>query len=108
MLIDTNHSPIIIPARRAGASLVIALRPTGLRHISATVCTKYVPVNHPGEPCPPRMATLAGGIKIANAIPLNTIDQANFVGLDGSRLPKAIQSHANTGARIITKAAGTN
>ena len=32
-----NHTPITRPATRAGASLVIELRPTGLRHSSANV-----------------------------------------------------------------------
>jgi hypothetical protein len=39
MLIETkttHHHP----ATRAGASFVIALNPTGLRHISPTVCRK--------------------------------------------------------------------
>src|SRR6266849_2866942 len=103
MLIDTNHSPIIIPATRAGASFVIALNPTGLRHISPAVCRKYVPVSHHGETNPPVIATLAGGTRIANAIAPKTNAKANFDGLDGSRLSKAIHSHAKTGARIITK-----
>ena len=36
-----NHTPIIEPTTRAGASLVIALRPTGLRHSSANVWSRY-------------------------------------------------------------------
>ena len=35
-----NQTPIIRPAIRAGASLVIELRPTGLRHSSAKVWTR--------------------------------------------------------------------
>ena len=35
-----NQTPIISPPMRAGASLVIALRPTGLRHSSPTVCSR--------------------------------------------------------------------
>ena len=35
-----NQTPIIRPAIRAGASLVMALRPTGLRHSSPKVCSR--------------------------------------------------------------------
>ena len=35
-----NHTPIIRPAIRTGASFVIALRPTGLRHSSPQVCSR--------------------------------------------------------------------
>src|ERR1700733_8331677 len=108
MLIETKNKPIINPATRAGASFDIALNPTGLRHISPTVCKKYVLVNHHGETNEPRIAALAGGTRIANAIPPNSNAPTNFAGLDGSRLPSAIHSHANSGARIITKSAGTN
>src|SRR5271157_5074029 len=108
MLMETNQSPIIIPQTRAGASLVMALSPTGLKHISPAVCMKYVPVNHHGETSAPVIDALAGGIKSANALPPNTRANANLAGLEGSHLPNAIQSQANTGARIITKNDGTN
>ena len=35
--IERNQTPMVSPAIRAGASLVIALKPTGLRHSSPTV-----------------------------------------------------------------------
>src|SRR6202046_3218337 len=108
MLSDTKNKPIIIPATRAGASFVMALNPTGLRHISPAVCRKYVPVNHHGETSAPIIADLAGGIRSAKAIAPNSRPQANFAGLEGSRLPNATHSHANTGARIITNSDGTN
>src|SRR5271170_1791368 len=54
------------------------------------------------------MAALAGGTRSANAIPPNAKAQTNFAGLDGSRLPSAIHSQANIGARIITKIDGTD
>src|SRR5581483_7465019 len=41
MLEARNHIPITNPTARAGASLVMALRPTGLRHISPTTLRKY-------------------------------------------------------------------
>src|SRR5580698_2373010 len=98
MLIDTKNKPIIIPATRAGASFDIALNPTGLRHISPAVCKKYVPASHHGDTSAPVNVALAGGTRMANAIPPRTSAIANFDGLDGSRLPSAIHSQANTGA----------
>src|SRR5580658_1779803 len=41
-------------------------------------------------------------------MPPNIKARVNFAGLDGSRLANAIHSQANSGARIITKSAGTN
>src|ERR1700722_5663660 len=108
MLMETKNKPIIMPATRAGASLLMALSPTGLRHISPMVWMKYVPVSHHGETSAPASVALAGGIKIANAIPPNTKAQTNLAGLDGSRLPSAIHSQAKIGARIITNNDGTN
>ena len=87
MLIETKNNPIIKPATRAGASFVIALNPTGLRHISPTVCRKYVPVSHHGETSAPAIAALAGGIRIANAIAPNKQTPGKF-GRAG-RLPFA-------------------
>ena len=40
MLVERNQMPIMNPAARSGASLVIALKPTGLRHNSPSVCRK--------------------------------------------------------------------
>ena len=39
-LVERNHMPIAKPAARAGASFVIALKPTGLRHISPITLRK--------------------------------------------------------------------
>ena len=35
-----NHTPRTSPVSRSGASLLIVLSPTGLRHISPSVCRK--------------------------------------------------------------------
>src|ERR1700735_2717358 len=39
---ERNHMPIIWPTRRFGESLVVYDRPTGLRHSSPSVCSRYV------------------------------------------------------------------
>src|SRR5690349_14528488 len=90
------------PAILAGASLVIALNPTGLRSSSPIVCSRYVIVNHIGLTCPPWRA---GIIRIANPAATKMSDQANFAGLDGSlpTSPRRSHNHANTGASIQRK-----
>ncbi len=51
-----NHTPIINPPIRAGASTVMALRPTGLSTSSPMVCRKYVAVSHIGLASTPGLA----------------------------------------------------
>ena len=53
MLVERNQMPITKPAARSGASLVMALRPTGLRESSPKVCRKYVPISHHIATCAP-------------------------------------------------------
>ena len=47
-----NHSPMICPTIRAGASFVIELSPTGLTHSSPMVCRRYMSNNHTGKTGP--------------------------------------------------------
>ncbi len=98
-----NHTPIINPPILAGASTVIALKPTGLNTSSPMVCRKYVVVSHIGLASTP--SARAGGIRIAKPRPASTRPQANLVGADGSVPLAAIltQTHAITGANRIRK-----
>src|SRR4051794_9748319 len=96
--------PITKPPSRAGASLVIELNPTGLRHNSPSVWMKYVPHSHQGET--PTFA--ATGTSRANPKPAPTSPRVNFVGLDGCLLPITSHNHANTGAIKITSSGCTN
>src|SRR5690242_6828823 len=97
---ERNHTPIINPRIRAGASLVTTLSPTGLRLNSPTSSIKYAHTSHhgltriPGPAC----ALAPAGTRSRNAKPANRRPIANLVGLDGSLLPSRIQSQAITGA----------
>src|SRR5690242_18061266 len=87
------------PPSRTGASLVIELKPTGLRHISPSVWIKYVALSHQGE----TEAPAATGTRMANPSPTHRSPKVNFVGLDGWRFPSASHNQANTGAIAITR-----
>src|SRR4029077_6176905 len=86
-----------------GASLVTALIPTGLRLSSPRVWKKQTPMSHQRLTGwhPPSQAAIATTRKPR---PTQTSAITNFVGLDGSRLPRRIQTQANTGARATRKA----
>src|SRR5215467_6587397 len=105
---ETNQTPIMRPATRVGASLVIALKPTGLKHNSPSVCKKYVMVSHQGETSAPAAFALAGGTRMAKDSPANRRPRENFAGLEGSRCRRAIHSQAKTGAWRITNIGCTN
>jgi hypothetical protein len=45
---DKNQTPIIMPTMRAGATLVTALMPTGLRHSSPNSAIMYATISHHG------------------------------------------------------------
>src|ERR1039458_7405373 len=53
MLVERNQIPMMNPPARAGASLVMALNPTGLRHNSPSVCSRYVPTSQYGPTLQP-------------------------------------------------------
>src|SRR3954470_4225762 len=92
-----NQTPIIIPTTLAGASLVMALRPTGLRQSSPIVWSRYVSVSHQGLTSVERDT----GIRTTNPSAQNSRPHENFAVLDGARLPSLIQIHAKTGARAM-------
>src|SRR5436190_11737705 len=100
-----NQTPIIRPATRAGASFVIELRPTGLRHSSAQVCSRYVPINHIGLTSAPPALMPAAGTSSAKPRPAPINPSENFTGVDGSLDPRRIHSHAKTGANTMMKSA---
>src|SRR5260370_31312216 len=103
MEIDKNQKPIMRLTTRAGASFVIALSPTGLNRSSPTVCNRYVNESHSGLTRPFGPAIWAAGTSTANPSPTQTRPRANFVGLEGLRLPKAAQIHGNTGPNPLTR-----
>src|SRR5215217_6024786 len=98
-----NQMPITSPAIRAGASLVIALKPTGLRHSSPNVWRRYVIVSHIGLTPAPDAASVAGMTSVMNPAATAISPSANFTGVDGSRRPRRSHSHANTGANAQMK-----
>src|SRR5919198_2616530 len=99
--IDRYQTPMIRPAMRAGASLVIALIPTGLSDSSPKVWSRYVSTSHIGLTFAPLAAKVAATATTAKAAPANMSPYENFVGLDGSRDPRFNQSHAKTGAKVM-------
>src|SRR5690606_31132286 len=103
-----NQMPITSPSNRAGASLVIVLRPTGLRHISPTVCRKNRPSSQIGPTLLPSAVSLAAGIIQTKDRATNSRPSANFAGLEGWRRPSLIHSQAKSGARVITQAEFTD
>src|SRR5688572_1999309 len=97
-----NQTPIMRPAMRAGASFVIALKPTGLRHSSPNVCSRYTTTSHMGLTWTPDAARRAPTTSTAKPLPTSSRPRANLTGVDGSWRPSLIQSHANTGAKDHT------
>src|SRR5215471_1425027 len=104
---DRNQTPIIRPTIRAGASLVTALRPTGLRHSSPSTEMKYAVNSHNGLTRTPAALCAAdpAGTRTRKATPTKSRLKANFAGTDGSRFPSAIHSQPKTGASTHTKIA---
>ena len=96
-----NQTPIISPPIRAGASFVIALRPTGLRQSSPNVCSRYTTISHIGLTCaPPCGEARRRRSGRRSRRPTRTSPSENFTGVDGSsRSPSRSHSHANTGAK---------
>ena len=85
---------------RAGARVVMALKPTGLNTNSPIVCRKYVAVSHIGLTRAPWSAMRAGMIRMRKPAPTKIRPNPNLVGLIGS-LPvdaSLTHSHASTGA----------
>src|ERR1700694_2150856 len=107
MAIERNQTPIMKPATRWGASWVIALKPTGLRHISPIVCKKYVAVSHNGDTRTPWLASAAAGTRTTRPELTKKRPHENFAGLEGSCRSSLIQNQAKMGARITTKIAFT-
>src|SRR5260221_1918419 len=95
---------------RTGASFVTTLRPTGLRHSSPSSEMKYAATSHHGltRVPVPSWANRAAGTSTRNANAMKNSPQANFAGLEGSREPSRIQSHAKAGARRMTKIGWTD
>src|SRR3982751_7134702 len=101
---ERNHTPIIRPTMRSGASFVTALRPTGLMHSSPSSETKYDAISHHGlTRMPSPLASAPAGTSTRNDRLMKNRPNANFAGTDGSRGPRRNQSHPNTGASAMTK-----
>src|SRR5678815_2321990 len=104
-----NHTPIIEPTTRGGASFVMELRPTGLRHSSAKVCTRYTITSHIGlTRTPPASAAWAAGTRIRKPRPTPMSPIENFTGADGCSGPSFSHSHANIGAKMMMNNAFTD
>src|SRR6188474_395116 len=103
-----NHTPIIEPTTRAGASFVMELRPTGLRHSSAKVCTRYTITSHIGVTRAPPAANSAAGTRRRKPRPTPTSPIENFTGADGCFAPSLSHSHANIGAKMMMNSAFTD
>src|SRR5579872_3994342 len=101
--IDKYQTPMIRPPIRAGASLVIALMPTGLSDSSPQVCRRYVATSHQGLTLTPLAAKIAATATTAKPPPTSSSPPANFAGLDGSFDPSVIHSHAKIGANVMMK-----
>src|SRR5262245_61661206 len=93
---------------RAGASLVIELRPTGLRHNSPIVWMRYTRNSQLTPTFAPVSAVWAAGTRITKPRPTQTSPKANFDGLAGWFLPHFTHSHANRGARMKIRIAFTD
>src|SRR5262245_3983110 len=93
------------PATRAGASFVIALKPTGLRQSSPIVCRRYVVSSHIGLTRTPVSAMEAPPASTRNPSPTKPRPHANFAGLEGSRDPSLIHNAAKTGASVMINSA---
>src|SRR4029078_6032506 len=98
-----NQTPIISPPMRTGASLVIALRPTGLRLNAPQLCSGWGPGSHIGLTFTPCSAMRAAQIRIAKPAPTRIRPNENFAGVDGScpAFAMRIHSHAKIGAKTI-------
>src|SRR5258707_5024801 len=96
-----NQTPIIRPTTRAGASLVMALKPTGLRHSSQTVWSKYVAHSHRALTWMPVAARIAPTISTTYPRPTNINPRENFAGVDGFFGPKRSQTQPSTGASVM-------
>ena len=96
--------PSTSPTRLGGASLVMVLKPTGLRNSSPIVCTKKSATSHSGLICPCAVSSAAGTIS-RNDSPRNVRPSTNFTGLDGWRGPSRSHAQAKIGASITTKSA---
>src|SRR5262245_32371602 len=98
-----KNTPIITPPNRAGASFVIADNPTGLKHSSPMVCSRYVRISHIGLTLIPASADTAGGTSIKKPKPTNSSPSANFAATLGSRGPIFIHNIENSGASAISQ-----
>ncbi|SRR5581483_6134936 len=74
--IERNQTPITKPIARRGASLVIALSPTGLRHISPTTLRKYEMFSQCGD----TLRREAGGTITRKLNPTNNKAKENLEG----------------------------
>src|SRR5437870_3417046 len=99
-----NHTPIMSPTIRGGASLVTTDSPTGLRHSSPTVWSKYTPISHMGLTNTPPCAAEAAGTSSRKPRPTKNNPNVNLAGLLGSRDPSETQIQAKTGARRMRNA----
>ena len=95
---------------RAGDTFVTALMPTGLQTELAELGDQYDTISHHGLTRTPSAACAIApaGTSTRNDSAMKNSPSANLAATDGSRGPSLIHSHANIGARMITKSGGTD
>ena len=92
-----NHNAIVCPAKAAGASFVVADKPTGDNNNSPITTKKNDATTHSGFTKPEPAKTIAT-IIIKNEAPEKNNDNENFIGVDGPRSPNFVHINANNGA----------
>ena len=102
MAAPMNQVPIICPTRRPGASLVMLLRPTGLRHSSPTVWKKYVATSH-CMPTFPSTSDIDAHAITTNPVASSSRPRPNLVAIPGLRSPSLTQIMPTTGASRMMK-----
>src|SRR5699024_6698946 len=97
---DKNQRLIVCAENAAGASFVVADKPTGDRHNSPRTTRKKLRTSHNGLTSVSVPYMSAGMIITINDRPASTNPNENFFGVDGCLSPSLIQNHAKTGANM--------
>src|SRR5437879_5790430 len=95
---DRNHKDIICDANAAGASLVVADRPTGDRNNSPMITITKLPTSHNGLASTLVPLIRPGPIMNTYDNPASIRPNENLRGVDGARSPSRVHTATNTGA----------
>src|SRR5699024_5819983 len=105
--LDTIQRVMVCAENAAGASLVVADRPTGDKHNSPRPTKKKRRTDHNWLTKVTVTFMIAGMTMTKNETPANTKPSEKLDGIDGCRLPNFTHSQAKTGASI-TMNSGSN